>query len=77
MTVLLKQVWIIAVFILGVFLGYMAGQSEYEHDSCYDTTGKYSDYTAWLSVRDGIYRCFWIEKNYPWRVRQQGVIDVK
>ena len=74
---LLKQVFVLAVFILGVCLGYMAGQSEYEHDSCYDATGKYSDYTAWLSVRDGIYRCFWIEKNYPWRVKQQGVIDVR
>jgi hypothetical protein len=77
MLVLCKQVFVLAVFILGVCLGYMAGQSEYKHDSCYDALGKYNDYTAWLSVRDGIYRCFWIEKNYPWRVRQQGVIDVK
>ena len=77
MTVLVKQVVILSVFILGVLLGYMAGQSEYKHDSCYDMSGTYTDYTAWLSVRDGIYRCFWIEDEYPWRVRLQGVIDVR
>jgi hypothetical protein len=77
MVVLIKQIYIVSVFVLGVFLGYMAGKSEYKHDSCYDATGKYTDYTAWLSVRDGIHRCFWIEKNYPWRVKLQGVIDVK
>lgn len=77
MTVLFKQVFILSVFTLGVFLGYMAGQSEYKHDSCYDMAGKYTDYTAWLSVRDGIYRCIWIENNYPWRVKLQGVIDVR
>jgi hypothetical protein len=77
MTVLAKQIVILSVFIVGVFLGYMAGQSEYKHESCYDITGKYTDYTAWLSVRDGIHRCIWIENNYPWRVKQQGVIDVR
>jgi hypothetical protein len=77
MTVLVKQVVILSVFILGVLLGYMAGQSEYKHDSCYDATGTYTDYTAWLSVRNGIYRCIWIEDKYPHRVKLQGVIDVR
>lgn len=77
MIVLVKQVLILSVFILGVFLGYMAGQSEYKHDSCYDFAGTYTDYTAWLSVRNGIHRCIWIENNYPHRVKLQGVIDVR
>ena len=77
MRVLVKQVFIVSVFSLGVFLGYMAGRSEYKHDSCYDMAGKYTDYTAWLSVRDGIHRCIWIEDKYPHRVKLQGVIDVK
>lgn len=77
MTVLAKQILIVSVFTLGVLMGYMAGQSEYKHDSCYDFAGKYTDYTAWLSVRDGIHRCIWIENNYPHRVKLQGVIDVR
>jgi len=49
----------------------------FEHNDCIDYSGKYQRYEAWLSVKDGIYRCFWIEKDYPHRVRIQGIIDVK
>jgi hypothetical protein len=50
---------------------------EWAHEDCFDTTGKYQRYEAWLSVKNGTYRCFWIEKEYPWRVKVQGVIDVR
>lgn len=71
------RVLLAVVFSFGVFVGYGMGKAEYVHDSCVDTAGKYVDYTAWLSVRNGIYRCFWIENNYPHRVKLQGVIDVR
>jgi hypothetical protein len=50
---------------------------EWAHEDCYDATGKYQRYEAWLSVKNGIYRCFWIEKEFPHRIKMQGVIDVR
>jgi hypothetical protein len=67
MSILIRG-FILSAFAFGVLVGY---------EDCYDTQGKYQRYEAWLSVKNGIYRCFWIEKEYPWRVRVQGVIDVK
>jgi hypothetical protein len=65
------------VFALGFMSGYVANRVEFEHNNCDDFSGKYQRYEAWLSIKNGVYRCFWIEKEYPWRVRVQGVIDVK
>jgi len=74
---ILRFITIVGVFAFGVFVGYIAGRMEWSHEDCDDFSGKYQRYEAWLSVKNGIYRCFWIEKEYPWRVRVQGVIDVK
>jgi hypothetical protein len=74
---ILRFITIVGVFAFGVFVGYTVNRVEFDHHGCDDYTGKYQRYEAWLSVKDGIYRCFWIEKEYPWRVRVQGVIDVK
>jgi hypothetical protein len=65
------------VFAFGILVGYTMGRVEWTHSDCYDASGTYVNYTAWLSVRDGIYRCIWIEDRYPWRVKLQGVIDVR
>lgn len=64
---------IVGVLCFGVFVGYNIGKLEWSHNECNDVAGT----TAWLSVRNGIYRCFWIEDKYPWRVKLQGVIDVR
>jgi len=74
---ILVRAFILSAFAFGVLVGYIAGRMEWAHDDCYDAQGTYQRYEAWLSVKNGIYRCFWIEKEYPWRVRVQGVIDVK
>ena len=71
------KLFIIGALMFGTFVGYNIGKIEWTHTDCYDVAGKHVDYTAWLSVRNGTYRCFWIEDKYPHRVRQQGVIDVK
>jgi hypothetical protein len=73
----MKDLIFIFVFCFGMLVGYAVGRMEWAHEDCYDATGKYQRYEAWLSVKDGIYRCFWIEKDYPHRVRIQGIIDVK
>jgi hypothetical protein len=73
----MKEIIFVGVFALGVLCGWVANKIDFDHTGCDDFTGKYQRYEAWLSIRDGVYRCFWIEKDYPHRVRIQGVIDVK
>jgi hypothetical protein len=74
---MIRDVIFVGVFALGVVCGWVANQVDFDHAGCDDYSGKYQRYEAWLSVRDGVYRCFWIEKDYPHRVRIQGIIDVK
>ena len=74
---ILRNILFVGVFALGFMSGYVANQVEFDHHGCDDFSGKYQHYEAWLSIKNGVYRCFWIEKEYPWRVRVQGVIDVK
>ena len=73
----MKDLIFIGVFALGCICGWVANKVEFDHTGCDDYSGKHQRYEAWLSVKDGVYRCFWIEKDYPHRVRVQGVIDVK
>lgn len=65
------------VFALGFMCGWVANKVDFDHSGCDDYTGKYQRYEAWLSIKDGVYRCFWIETEYPHRVRMQGVIDIR
>jgi hypothetical protein len=74
---MIRDVIFIGVFALGVVCGWVANQVDFDHAGCDDYSGKYQRYEAWLSVRDGVYRCFWVETQYPHRVKMQGVIDVK
>jgi hypothetical protein len=52
------------------------GKEEHSHTVCGDYATTYAAWNGWLSIKDGTYRCFWVESNYPYRVKQ-GVIDVK
>ena len=74
---ILAKVFILFALLFGILIGHTAGRMEWDHERCYDTRDKYKGYEAWLSVRNGVYRCFWIENEYPNRVKMQGVIDVK
>jgi len=64
------------VFALGVALGYAMAVKEDSHSMCGNYTTKHSDWNGWLSVKDGVYRCFWLESRYPWRTRQ-GIVEVE
>ncbi len=74
---ILVRAFILSAFAFGVLVGYIAGRMEWDHDGCYDAQGIYQRYDAWLSVKNGTYRCFWIEREYPHRVKMQGVIDIR
>ena len=64
------------VFVVGLTLGYGVATVETSHEVCgnYNTTN--GEWNGWLSIKDGVYRCFWVESRYPYRTRQ-GVVDVK
>jgi hypothetical protein len=58
------------------FVGYSIAAYEHDHQVCGNFTTKHSDWYGWLSVKDGVYRCFYLESRYPYRVRQ-GIVEVK
>ena len=64
------------VFAIGLSIGYQWATVENDHAVCGNYATKYSNWYGWLSVKDGVYRCFWIESEYPNRVRQ-GIKDIK
>jgi len=64
------------VFALGIAIGYYASHLELSHERCADYVTTHSEWNGWLSMKNGVYRCFWVESHYPYRTKQ-GVIDVK
>ena len=65
---------IVACF--SAFVGYSVARVEVDHQVCENYTTIHSDWHGWLSVKDGVFRCFYIESSYPYRVKQ-GIIEVK
>jgi hypothetical protein len=41
--------------------------------TCSDYSTKYAMWRGFLSTKNGDMRCFWLEDNYPWRIRQGAV----
>lgn len=74
---ILTKVLIVFAFMFGALVGHTVGKVEWSHEDCYDANDRHGSYEAWLSVKDGMYRCFWIERSFPNRVTMQGVVDVK
>jgi hypothetical protein len=76
-----KTAWELFVLIMiGVALGfayagYKAAKWELEHTVCGSYKRGHSYWHGWLSVKDGVSRCFYVESEYPWRVRH-GVVLV-
>jgi len=68
----------LAILAIGIFVGWTANsiQNPANHAMCGNYTTKHSDWNGWLSVKDGVYRCFWLESRYPWRTRQ-GIVEVR
>ena len=64
------------VAMLSAYGGYKAAQMELHHGICSNYQTKHAEWRGWLSVKDGVYRCFWVESEYPWRLRH-GVAKVE
>ena len=66
---------VLGVALISAYGGYKAAKWELEHMICGSYQTKHAEWHGWLSVKDGISRCFYVESAYPWRVRH-GVIQV-
>jgi hypothetical protein len=66
---------VLGVALISAYGGYKAAKWELEHTVCGSYQKAHSYWHGWLSVKDGVSRCFWVESAYPWRVRH-GVIQV-
>ena len=66
----------LGVALISAYGGYKAAKWELEHTICTDYQTKHAQWRGWLSVKDGVYRCFWVESEYPWRLRH-GVARVE
>jgi hypothetical protein len=66
---------VLGVALLSAYGGYKAAKWELEHTVCGDYKKGHSYWYGWLSVKDGVSRCFYVESAHPWRVRH-GVIQV-
>ena len=67
---------VLGVALISAYGGYKASKFEAEHGLCGNYQTKHAEWRGWLSVKDGIYRCFWVESEYPWRLRH-GVAKVE
>ena len=67
---------VLGVALISAYGGYKAAKWELEHTVCGDYQTKHAEWRGWLSVKDGVYRCFWVESEYPWRLRH-GVAKVE
>lgn len=67
---------VLGVALISAYGGYKAAKLELEHTVCGDYQTKHAEWRGWLSVKDGVYRCFWVESEYPWRLRH-GVAKVE
>lgn len=65
----------LGVALISAYGGYKAAKWELEHTVCNSYQRGHSYWHGWLSVKDGVSRCFWLESEYPWRVRH-GVAQV-
>jgi hypothetical protein len=66
---------VLGVALISAYGGYKAAKWELEHTVCGSYQKGHSYWHGWLSVKDGVSRCFWVESEFPWRVRH-GVILV-
>jgi hypothetical protein len=60
---------VLGVALISAYGGYKAAKWELEHTVCNSYQKGHSYWHGWLSVKDGVSRCFWLESEFPWRVR--------
>jgi hypothetical protein len=64
------------VFIIGIIVGWFVKgiYIDIQELTCHDFSTKHSVFRGFSATKNGEVRCFWLENQYPWRVKQ-GVTE--
>ena len=69
----MKDAIILGAVTLGLIVGYVVNEYRHmlEHIECNSYSTKHSKWDGYVAKDEhGQLRCFWLEREYPWRIRQ-------
>jgi hypothetical protein len=69
----MKDAIILLALVLGLTVGYIVNEYRHmlEHIECNSYSTKHSKWDGYVGKDEhGQLRCFWLEREYPWRIRQ-------
>jgi len=69
----MKDAIILLALVLGLTVGYIVNEYRHmlEHIECNSYYTKHSKWDGYVAKDEhGQLRCFWLEREYPWRIRQ-------
>ena len=68
----MKESLIIVATLLGIMVGFLVSEHKHRLDNiqCTSYSTKHSKWDGYLARNEhGDIRCFWLEREYPWRLR--------
>ena len=69
----MKDAILLVTLVLGLTVGYIVNEYRHmlEHIECNSYSTKHSKWDGYVGKDEhGQLRCFWLEREYPWRIRQ-------
>ena len=69
----MKDAILLVTLVLGLTVGYIVNEYRHmlEHIECSSYSTKHSKWDGYVGKDEhGQLRCFWLEREYPWRIRQ-------
>ena len=69
----MKESLIVVAALFGLLVGFLVSEHKHRLDNiqCSSYSTKYSKWDGYLGRDEfGDVRCFWLEREYPWRVKQ-------
>lgn len=69
----MKDAILLVALVLGLIVGYIVNEYRHmlEHIECNSYSTKNSKWDGYVGKDEhGQLRCFWLEREYPWRIRQ-------
>jgi hypothetical protein len=69
----MKDFLIVMAALFGLVIGFLVSEHKHRLDNieCNSYSTKHSKWDGYLARNEhGDIRCFWLEREYPWRIRQ-------
>jgi len=69
----MKDAILLVALVLGLIIGYIVNEYRHmlDHIECNSYSTKHSKWDGYVGKDEhGQLRCFWLEREYPWRIRQ-------